>query len=246
MMRRFILSVALTLAAAAPALAQANPGRAFLTINGGVQLLAPQLSDHFEFRSNVETATVDVRYPATTSVLFDAGVGITFWKRLGIGIAVSRTTGSGAARVKASIPHPLVYDRPRAVVGDQRAITRAESAAHMQLLYTLPAPGRWSVVLSAGPTYVNVEQELATDVQYDETYPFDEATFRAATTRRAKASAIGANAALDVRRMVGRHFGLGGLVRFTRASVDLDTGDNRRLKVDAGGLQAGAGLRIAF
>jgi len=245
MIRTFMLCAALALAAT-PALAQADPPRAFLNINGGVQRAGVSLSNHFEFESNVETATVDVRYPAKAARVFDAAAGVTFWKRLGLGVAVSRTTGSGAARVRASIPHPLQYNSARAVEGDQSALARAESAAHLHLLYSLPASGRWNIVLAAGPTFVNLEQELVTDVQYDETYPFDEASFRAATTRRSKASGIGAGAGIDVRWMLGRRVGLGGLVRFTRAWVDLDAGDNRRLRVDAGGLQAGAGLRIAF
>ena len=80
---------------------------------------------------------------------------------------------------------------------------------------------------------------------YDETYPFDTATFRSATTRRSKASVTGFNAGADLQWMFGRHIGLGGMVRFTRGSVDLTTENDRRISVRAGGVQAG-GLRIGF
>ena len=42
---------------------------------------------------------------------------------------------------------------------------------------------RVMLVLSGGPSRLNVEQELVTDVLYDETYPFD--TPRSAAPRRA-------------------------------------------------------------
>ena len=102
------------------------------------------------------------------------------------------------------------------------------------------------LVLSGGPSWLNVEQELVTDVLYDETYPFDTATFRSAPTRRSKASVTGFNAGADLQWMFGRHIGVGGMVRFIRGSVDLTTENDRRISVRAGGVQAGGGLRIGF
>jgi hypothetical protein len=46
--------------------------------------------------------------------------------------------------------------------------------------------------------------------------------------------------------MLNRRFGVGGLVRFSKASVDLDAPDNRTISVDAGGVYAGGGIRILF
>jgi hypothetical protein len=46
--------------------------------------------------------------------------------------------------------------------------------------------------------------------------------------------------------MFSQQVGVGGLFRFARASVDLDTEDNRTVSVDAGGLYIGGGLRIVF
>ena len=43
-----------------------------------------------------------------------------------------------------------------------------------------------------------------------------------------------------------RQFGVGGILRFSRATVDLDAPDNRTVSVDAGGFYAGGGLRIVF
>jgi hypothetical protein len=46
--------------------------------------------------------------------------------------------------------------------------------------------------------------------------------------------------------MFTRLFGLGGMVRFSRADIDLDGPDNRSISVQAGGVQAGAGVRVVF
>ena len=46
--------------------------------------------------------------------------------------------------------------------------------------------------------------------------------------------------------MLGRTFGVGGILRFSKATVDLDAPNNRTISVDAGGFYAGGGVRILF
>lgn len=239
------LCAAAALALATPAAAQATASRLTVSVNAGVQTSATGLSDHFEFERDIETATVDVKYPIQPGVLFDAGVIVRLWKSLGAGVAVSRVTGDGSAQVDAQIPHPLYLQQPRAVSGEQEGITHAETGVHLQVQYSIPIASRFTLVLSGGPSRLDVEQEVVTGVLYDQEYPYDEATFRSATTRRSKASVTGFNAGADLRWMPGR-IGLGGLVRFTRGSVDLTTENNRRIRVRAGGVQVGGGIRIGF
>jgi hypothetical protein len=239
------LCAAAALATAAPAAAQPEIGRLTVSVNAGVQTSATGFSDHFEFERDIETATVDVRYPIKPEVLFDGGVILRLWKNLGAGVAVSRVTGDGSAEVDAQIPHRLQFQQPRAVEGEEDGIVHAETGIHLQLQYSIPIASRFTLVLSGGPSRLSVEQDLVTEVLYDEAYPYDEATFRSATTRRAKASVTGYNAGADLRWMPGR-IGVGGLVRFTRGSLDLVTENNRRIRVRAGGVQVGAGIRIGF
>jgi hypothetical protein len=245
-MRHLWTCGALAILLSAPAAAQTPAPRGFVSVNAGIQAAGSDAADHFEFERNVEIATVDVTYPMKAAVLFEGGVGIRIWKRLGVGIAGSRTTLNGSAHVDASIPHPLQFDQPRSVSGDQRAVTRAETAAHLQLLYIVPSSGRWTITLAAGPSMINVDQEIVTDVLYDETFPYDVATFRSATTRRVKASGTGFNAGADLRWMFSRTIGAGALLRFTRADMDLEPAAGRRLAVRAGGVQVGGGLRVVF
>jgi hypothetical protein len=244
--RVLAIGAAALLALTTPASAQARAERFVMSLNAGLQTSASgRLSDHFEFESNAETAAGDVRYPLQPGVLFDAGVGLRVWKNLGAGVAVSRATGEGSAQVDAQIPHPFQFQQPRAVSGEQSGITHAETGVHLQLQYSIATGSRFTLVLSGGPSWLNVEQEVVIAVLYDEDYPYDEAAFRSATTRRSKASVTGLNAGVDLRWMPGR-VGLGGLVRFTRGSVDLVTENDRRIPVKAGGVQGAIGIRVEF
>ena len=245
--RVLAMSAAAVLAITTPAAAQSAPSRLVVTLNGGIQTAGPGLSDHFEFATDpIETAKVDVQYPAKPSVLIDGGVGLRLWKNLGVGVAVSHATVDGTAQIDAQIPHPLQIDQPREVNGEQDGITRAETGVHVQLQVSVPMASRLTLVLSGGPSRLDVEQEIVTDVLYDQTYPFDAATFRSATTRRSKASVTGFNVGGDLQWMLSRNIGLGGMVRYIRGSVDLETQNNRQISVRAGGLQAGGGIRIGF
>ena len=100
--------------------------------------------------------------------------------------------------------------------------------------------------MGAGPSWFNVNQDLVTDVAYTELYPYDAAAFSSATVSRATKSKVGYNVSADVGLRLSRNVGVGGIVRFSRASLDLVAANATTAKVDAGGLQVGGGLRVFF
>ncbi len=239
------LLAALALAhGAAPAAAQTRE-RGFITMSGAAQAPAGTLTDRFTYTVNVEDATTEARYPSKTGVLVDGGGGVRLWKSFGAAVSVSRSSTSGTARTDSRIPHPFFDDRDRQVSGEARGLSRTETGAHVQLYYVRDYR-RWRVRLSGGPSYIHVEQEVVTGVNLDESYPYDTAAFRSAATRRGKGSAVGFNVGGDVAWMFKPRFGLGALVRFARAEVDFNVEGAHRVSTDAGGAQAGAGLRIVF
>ena len=220
--------------------------RGFVIVGGGVQATASDLTDRILFESNAETGSIDADYPGRTGVLADVTVGMRVRRQVGIGVGVSRASRNGRAEVTAQMPHPFFDDQPRSVSGEADAISRTETAVHGQLYYDMRPRGRWRVRLFGGPSYFAVEQEVVTGVEADEVYPFDTAEFRRATTARAKGSAVGFNAGLDFARMFNRRVGAGALVRYSRASVDLDAPAARRVSTNGGGMQATIGLRVLF
>ena len=245
------LGATILLLLATPATAQLRkappkPTRFTLSFSGGAQAAPNEVADHLTLLKNLETETVDVKYPMKPQVLVDVGAGFRVWKNLGLGIAVSRATGSGTADVTASVPHPFFFNQPRTVTGTEKGVVHAETGAHLQLQYLIPASGHLRFVLAAGPSWTTVEHEVVTNLTVVESYPYDAAAFGGAVTKLSNASAVGFNAGIDVTWMFTHNAGIGGLIRYTRADIDLNAGDGRTLAMKAGGVQGGIGIRLAF
>jgi hypothetical protein len=246
--------VATTIAAAwlltGPSMAMAQPAskpaRFTIGVSGGVQQAADEVSDRFSFDKNVETENIDVKYPMKPWGLIDLAASYRVWKNVGVGVAVSVTSGKGDADVTASVPHPFFFNQPRTVTGTESDISHSETGVHLQLQYIVPATGRLHFILEGGPSWVNVEHEIVTDVTVTESYPYDTAAFGGAVTKSTKASAPGFNAGIDVTWLFAESVGIGGVVRYTRADVDLEAVEGRSITMKAGGLQGGIGIRVLF
>jgi hypothetical protein len=247
-MRHLASSIALAVVCAAlfavPAAAQPLP-RLTISIGGGYQPSTTDFDDRFTFNLNQETASVETAYPIDAGPLFDVGVAVRLWRGLGAGVAVSRFNGDGTVSVTASLPHPLFFQRPRNVSGETSGIAREETGVHIQAQYQLPPFGKLHVVAFGGPSVLDIKQSIVTDVNFTEDYPFDTASFVGVDSRRIAGTANGFNVGADVRWMFTRHIGAGGVIRFTRAKVDLGI-DSRTVRVDAGGAQVAVGARLAF
>jgi hypothetical protein len=231
---------------AAPAAAQTGEPRVFVTVGGGGQGGGPAATDRVEWEVHRETADATVDYGSGSSRWGGGGVGLRVWRQLGAGVAFSSARRDGSARIDARIPHPFHFDQRREIRGEAPSLTRAETGAHLQVLYVVPSQGRIRLVLAAGPSRFTVEQDVVSAVRFSEEYPFDEAAFERADTLSRKASAMGFNVGADVAYMFTRALGVAGTARYTRATVDLARPDGGRLSVDAGGMQGGVGLRFAF
>src|SRR5918995_6038360 len=115
-MRLLMASVLVSLAAA-PAMAQTRPAppkqgllrpfveRGFIAVNAGAEGAAPDLPYRIGFEANTEAGTIEARHPGRTGVLIDGAAGFRFRGRLGLALAVSKSTRSGRASVSAEIPH---------------------------------------------------------------------------------------------------------------------------------------------
>ena len=238
-----VVCAAVTLAAAD--LGAQEPPRGYISINGGVNATGDPLAERGEFEVNLEQATYEARHPFRSGVLIDGGVGVRIWKGLGAGAAVSRSEKRTAATVDARIPHPFQFEALRDITGQSSPAQRSETGVHMQVHYQFPLVAGLRATLFGGPSYLRAEQDLVTGVRYDESYPYDTATFASADLGRAKGSGFGFNTGADLLWMFTSRFGTGGLIRWTRAAVDLE-GAGRRVELDAGGVHAALGARVLF
>jgi hypothetical protein len=253
-MRAIVTCLLLSLASTS-VFAQARPPRPsgpaadakwFVALNAAAQNGAGAFRDNFTYEAFAETGSIDAEYPGKTAAMFDIAVGRRVWRRLGLGAGFSRASASGGAPLSARVPHPLYPNQHRDVSGEAGGIDRTESATHAQLFYDFPPRGNLRVRVAAGPSFFNAEQQIVEAIETSEVYPYDTTEFRTATVKNASGSGVGVHVALDVSWMFSRRFGVGGLVRFTRASFDLEADGSRSVPSDAGGFQAGGGFRIAF
>lgn len=251
-MPRTLISAFLALAIT-PALAsaQAWQGRVLLGVNGAVQPASNTYEDDFTYQhpysGNIpgEAASVSTRYDIPAGIVVDGGIAVRLFGNLGAGVSFSHWSDTDDMAISARIPHPFFVGRHREVQGTETA-RHAETGTHVQVLYIIPAGEHLYFGISGGPSYFNVEQQIIEAVNTTETYPYDTAEFASGDLQTLKQGGWGFNAGVDLGWMFTRNFGIGGLLRYSRATVSLEPSGRDARDIDAGGLQAGAGIRLAF
>ena len=220
--------------------------RGVVVINGGYQLTTNDFTNGAVKREHAEDGRFDTEYVVKGGPSFDVALGVRLWKRLGIGVGVSRFSVSTPASVRASLPHPFFFDHHRSLSGDASGVTREELAVHLQVGGVFPMGTRLQVMVFGGPSFFQVTQGIVTDFTYTNDYPYDEAQFAAATTTDAKASKIGFNAGGDLAFFFTRHVGLGATAQLSGTTVALPAAGGASQDVKVGGVKVGGGLRLRF
>lgn len=244
--RRDLWLAAMLLSTPATAFAQSWPERVHVSVNGAFQSSTTDFSDRFEFDKDLETGSTGVDYRVGSGAMFDGGAGFRLWKHLGVGVAISVFNRTDNANTTTRSPHPFFFERPREVTGEATGLSRRETAVHVQAMYLLRASGPLRIVISGGPTFFNVKQDIVSEVVLDEDFPFDAARIGSVQKQTSKGTAPSFNVGADVFWMFTRGFGVGGVVRFARTTVDLDAPRGRTVSVDAGGVYTGGGIRLLF
>jgi hypothetical protein len=241
-----VLIAALTFTTSAFAQRRTFPDRGFIAVNGGYQMTSHDFAKASTLRVNVEDGTFTTDYQVKGGSTFDVAGGARVWRRLSLGVGVTRLSGSTPSTLNGAVPHPFFFNRPRTVTGGVSGLEREEIAVHVQARATAPIRSqRLQVAAFGGPSFFHVSQGMVTSFTWAESYPFDDASFGSATSVKAKGSKIGFNVGADVAYFFSRQVGVGGTFQFAGATVELDGGGTSQ-EVKAGGATAGAGLRLRF
>jgi len=222
-----------------------RPGDLTVDLNVGAQVTGDEVTQQFSIPKNVEPAPISVRQPFSSGIFVDGGVTKRVRRRLGVAIGVSFVPRDHDATVSASVPHPVFFNKPRAVSGTT-PLSQSQTAIHIDAAYLAPPRGRLWVTLLGGVSIVHIQQSLVTDINVADPFPFDAPTLSSAVTTNASATPIGFNVGVDLTWRRWRRAGLGALVRYSRASATLTAGVAGATNVVAGGLQTGAGVRMSF
>ena len=255
---RRLIAVAIAVAGAAPVSAQQAP-RMFISVNGGLQASTRDFSQDVVFPETgrlyrevlslaaaEERARFESSHRFRTGMLFDVGAGVDLVRNFGFGIGVSRFRAHEPASVSAQVPHPLFFDRNRSISGTSTPLARSETALHLQARATVPAGESVRVTVFGGPTLFNVAQQLVSDVRFTQEYPYDTARYSSADVRREFGSTTGFNLGADVSYYFSSGVGIGWLVRYSRATVELASAGDGTLHVEVGGVHTAGGLRLRF
>lgn len=189
-----------------------------------------------------EQAHISTHHPLKAGPGFDAAAGMRVRGNLAVGAGLSVFSRSSTVNVDGTVPHPLYVNRDRPVSGTFDS-PRTEVGLHLQATWVVPAGRRMLVSFAGGPSYLQVKQAIASGINLATVYPYDTTAVTGARTNTVSKGGIGFNAGVDVGYFLTRNIGVGGMVRFTRASLKLDT-PGGTTNTNAGGVQAGIGLRL--
>lgn len=236
-----VAAVAL-LAAAAPAFAQApSPATSKFYVNANVGgQLASRTIDTFATKTVYEEpARLDASYPIGSGVLFDFGAGYRVFGDIYVGLSVSTFSKTGEAATLSDIPDPVVFDRTKLdVAGTATGLKHSEMAIMPQIIWAMPLTGKLDLSAGIGPAFVHVSQDVVSDFTVA-----DRTQNVTPVIATQTANGTGIAATVDVTYSLTDRLGIGGFARFAPAKVELEaTAD----KINVGGMQAGAGIRLRF
>jgi hypothetical protein len=106
-------------------------------------------------------------------------------------------------------------------------------------VWMVPVTDKVDVGVSFGPSIFFVGQEIPGAITVTEPGP----TVSGVTTQKVDKTGAGINLGVDVTYLLTKRVGIGGLMRYTWGSVDID-GANDSMSV--GGFQIGVGGRLRF
>ena len=223
-----------------------NPPRFFVSGDGGYQAASSGFAAQITFPLYAETATLTADVPDAGGAAVALRGAYRLQKNFFVGAGVTGFWSTRSADVTASLPHPFYFSRPRSVDGSASGLKRDEAMVAIEASYLVRMSARTDLQVFAGPAFFKVQADIPTRVNFTESYPYDSATFSSLETSSVSDSAAGFTVGADITYMYNRSIGVGGNVRFSRASATLSTASGQQTTVNLGGFQVGVGLRFRF
>ena len=220
--------------------------KARINVDFGVQPSSSAFSGTANPPVYLETAALTTNYTVPSGQFFDGGVILRVSGGFGVGVAASGFTRNDPASISGTIPHPLLLNHPRPISGTSSSLEHDEIVGYIDAAYVLTA-SRLDLALSAGPAFFTVNQELVSNVTFTDVPPYNTVGFTGSVVTHAGATALGFNAGIDVGIKLSKYVGIGGILRYSKASVTLPLENSTAgVHTDVGGAHAGGGLRLYF
>jgi hypothetical protein len=246
------LCIVISLAGASESQAQVQKwtDNGFLNINGAAQMGSHDFTETSAPTVYGESASISTPHQIGGGPLFDVSGGVRVAGNLGVGIGYSWFSTSESPTVTAQIPNPVFFNKPRSATAPAGTLEHSESVVHLQVLWMLPVAQKLDVAFFVGPSFFSVSQDLISEDLTagitEGAAPFTTVTLGSVPTATKTKSGTGYNVGADISYMIVRQMGIGVLLRYSAATVDLPTAGGGQVSVDAGGFQIGVGARVRF
>jgi len=240
-----VLTLALCALATASAEAQMTwTDKGFVNASFGFQGGSRTLATSTEFdiygsEEFGEHGTLATTQDAGGGAFFDISGGYKVWRNLAVGIGFNRVSGDSDVAVIASVPDPLVADRPRPASTTASGSEHSEVAINLSGTWMMPVTDKVDVGFSFGPTIFSVSQDVPTSISVSEPGP----TITTTNMTKVDKTTVGVHFGVDATYIFRPRMGAGAFLRYSVGSADLE-GATDNLTV--GGFQIGFGFRYRF
>ena len=223
----------------------------FISVNGGFQPSEQTLKESWTKAVYGETASFDTNRKVGSGGLFEVSGGVRVWRNVSAAVGVSVLNTSRAATINGTVPSPLYYNSARSATHSLASdLEHRQLGVHLMAVYVYPITETIDVAFFGGPSIFKVSQDLVSgETLGAEASPFDAISINGVTRTTSQKTGIGGNVGVDVTYMLTDMIGVGGLIRYTAASISPDAPDGVTItptSFDVGGLQVGGGLRLRF
>jgi len=229
-------SIAVAQTQATQTQATQTPTKYWFDLNGGAQTQSESIEMTNSFPLYGETAIINTAQGVDGGGLFDISAGYRINPQFGVSLGVSIFTDNGESSVAASIPSPVVINRPANVTATGTGLKHKEVGTSVLLSYFRPITDKIEAVLSIGPVFYNVSQDFTTS-----SVPTGTQSLSLGSTRE-RARTAGVNIGANINYFVRPNYGAGVFLRYAGGNADFDSFDDLRV----GGVQLGIGARLRF
>jgi len=220
--------------------------RYLFTVAVGGQFGAKPFSDQEPFSLYQAPGWFQTVYHTPQAVGVDLGAAVRLGNNFALGADLWHATALQTSRVTAAVPHPFNAGQYRQLAVDIGSSNRTETDLHMRVALLMRFGRRADLALFAGPSLFSVYQDFITGLRLREAYGSDTVFLDAVDARRESKIALGGNAGFDLTVMVWRFLGVGVTARYAYGSARFTSPGGGVAKVQVGGTQASAGLRVRF
>lgn len=248
-----------SLLAPAAAIAQSNvPDRLFAGVSFGAPAVAEgnftQRVVDLPFRGELFNQRAD--YRVKSGLAWDGNAGYMFTPRLGAGIGFSHFGSSETATFFVDVPSPDFLNQNASDEATTGKLKHSQRAFHLMGYFAPQTNTGFDIKIFGGPSRIYVRQQLVDDVEIAESnvpsHTVNITDFLISDLDEC-VCAWGFNIGADVAKYFTPEIGVGGMFRYSRATVRMKNAFASTLQGEiieqdytAGGFMIGGGLRLRF